>query len=45
MNKDIRIKCEEGSFKYRVSGILISNNKVLTVSGFSFSIAINNGVL
>ncbi len=31
MNKDIRIKCEEGSFKYRVSGILISNNKVLTV--------------
>lgn len=31
MNQDVKIKCEEYNFKYRVSGILIKDNKVLTV--------------
>lgn len=31
MNQDIRIKCNDYNFKYRVSGILIKNHKVLTV--------------
>jgi len=28
---DVKIKCEEGEFKFRVAGLLIVNEKVLTV--------------
>lgn len=31
MNQDIKIKNGDYNFKYRVSGVLINNNKVLTV--------------
>ncbi len=31
MSQDIKIKTDEYSFKYRVSGVLIKDNKVLTV--------------
>lgn len=29
---DIKIKCEEGDFKFRVCGIILNNDKVLTVN-------------